>query len=293
MKRLLAFVLCAVILMCLVACSDNSGQKAPSSGVSGEENIPGMTNFPDGGSKGLEYAVHEDGASCTVTGIGECTDVYISVGDAIDGYMVTAVADSAFYCNTELKGILLGKNVISVGDYAFFGCTGLEVVTLGENVASLGRYAFAGCVGLKTIAISENVAWIGAWAFYGCTGLTSVTAADLESWCAIVFDGVYANPVMEAEQLYVGEELLTKLTLPEDMTAIGDWAFAGCTSLTEVALHENLTQIGQRAFMDCANLSWIAYPGTAELWKGISLGAYWDFSIEEYVIACEDEEIKG
>lgn len=293
MKRFLALFLTIVALLSLVACSASSEDTQPSTTAPEDTMLPGEAGFPETASQGLEYEINEDALSCTITGVGECTDLYISVGESIDGYPITAIANSAFYGNAELKGILLGENVVSVGDYAFFSCTGLETVILGENVSSLGQYAFAGCVRLSAIDIPEHLERIGAWAFYNCRKLASVTVDDLEHWCNIIFEGIYANPVMEAEQLYVDGELLTHLVLPESVTAVGEWSFAGCQSLTDVVLHENVTQIGQRAFMKCDGIKRFVYPGTREQWKELVLGTHWDFSIDRFVIECLDGEIKG
>ena len=187
----------------------------------------------------------------------------------------------------------MGKYVSTIGDYAFFGCSNMEVLVFNDVLTHVGQYAFAGCGKVDAITIPETLSYVGAWAFYGCTGLTSVSITDLECWCAITFDGVYANPVQEGENLYLEDALLTKLVLPESITRVGDWTFVGCKSLTEVVLHEAVTEIGQRAFLSCQALAKIHYPGTMEMWKALPLGIYWDSFVEEYVIICQDGEIKG
>lgn len=291
MKRILALLLCVAALLGLSACSDDSETTQPSTSAPEESIVPGVTAFPATASTGLEFVVNEDGESCTVTGIGKCEDLYISIGDELDGYAVTAIGASAFYGNKDIKGIRLGDNVVAVGAYAFFECAFLEQVLLGNAVANLEAYAFAGCGKLKTITIPESVKQIEAWAFYDCHGLEAVHIADLASWCAIAFGGAYANPLQYAENLYLQEMLLTTLILPEETVTIGQWAFAGCTSLTEVQIHGSLESIAPRAFLRCTNLTAIHYDGTKEQWAALEKGSYWDFKIDDMVITCIDGEV--
>ena len=46
------------------------------------------------------------------------------------------------------------------------------------------------------------------------------------------------------------------------ITAIGDWAFFGCTSLSELALPAGVTRVGQRAFHECKSLRALFLPET-------------------------------
>ena len=292
MKRVLLMVICLATIFCLMACSAGGEKEDPTVSVADAE-VPGVTTFPLTSSQGLEYEINSDIFTCTVTGIGDCPDAYVAIGEQIDGYRVTAIADSAFYCNTQVKGLSIGKYVTSIGEYAFFGCSNMETLELNGTLSEIGQYAFGSCGKLRELTIPETLRQVGAWAFYDCTSLNAVRITDLASWCAISFGGAYANPVQEAENLYLGEELLTSLVLPEGMTSIGDWAFTGCRSLEEVVFSNDLTQIGQRAFLDCRILTKFSYPGTVEEWKALQLGTNWDFRVEEYVIVCKDGEIKG
>ena len=45
---------------------------------------------------GLEYVVNSDGVTCTIVGIGKCTDTVITVPESIRDYWVTAIGKEAF-----------------------------------------------------------------------------------------------------------------------------------------------------------------------------------------------------
>lgn len=57
---------------------------------------------------------------------------------------------------------------------------------------------------------------------------------------------------------------ITKITIPEGVTYIGDYAFAGCSKLQSVVLPSTLTSIGKASFYGCNSLESITLPTTFE-----------------------------
>ena len=293
MKRWLYFVLCIGMLFAFTTCGDSPESTAPTTVPEAEVRIPGVTEFSAQPSQGLEYEVNEDGVSCTVTGIGKCQDLYIHIGDTIDGYAVTAIGEGAFYRNDEILGVKMGKNMTQVGDYAFFECLKLQVVAFGDALSHLGQYSFAGCTKIQTLTLPETLVQVDGWAFYDCFALESVHVSSLQHWLNISFGGPYANPLQWAGNLYVAGELLTELTIPQEMVSIESWTFAGCTSLTKLVLHESILEIHSRAFSQCENLKEIRYAGTKEQWGAVDKRSYWDFDIDDvYQVYCADGVVK-
>ena len=56
------------------------------------------------------------------------------------------------------------------------------------------------------------------------------------------------------KQMYIGEDTITKVVIPEGVTAIESYAFAKLTKLEEVVLPSTLNKIGVGAFLGCENL---------------------------------------
>lgn len=57
---------------------------------------------------------------------------------------------------------------------------------------------------------------------------------------------------------------LKKVTLPEGLTDIGDYAFYGCRNLKEIEIPETVARIGRRAFAMCGSLSKLTVPAAID-----------------------------
>ena len=137
------------------------------------------------------------------------------------------------------------------------------------SVTTISGGAFYGCTGLTSVTIPNSVTTIGDSAFSGCSRLESVNISDLSDWCKIDFTSSSSNPLCEAHNLYLNGELVTDLTIPDNITEIKDYAFYGCTGLTSVTIPNSVTSIGNYAFEDCSGLTSVTIPNSV-----ISIGNY-------------------
>ncbi|MCR4615147.1 MAG: leucine-rich repeat domain-containing protein [Clostridiales bacterium] len=172
---------------------------------------------------------------------------------------VTSIGWKAFMECRGLTSVTIGNGVTSIGGSAFYNCTGLTSVIIPDSVKSIGAWAFCDCTGLTSVTIGNNVTSIGECAFYNCTGLTSVYYnGSLEQWCKFEFDRSDSNPVTYAHKLYINNQLLTKMVIPDNVTNIGNYAFYNCTGLTSVTIPDSVTNIGNSAFYGCTGLTNVA-----------------------------------
>lgn len=178
---------------------------------------------------------------------------------------VNNIGYNAFQNCRGMKSVNIPAGVKNIKDCVFQGCSGLTNVTLNEGLETIGKLAFYGCASLPTITIPSTVTSMGEAAFFGCDSLTDVHIKDIAKWCAISIDGDSANPLfMKSEEgvknLYVNDELVTDLVIPDGVTSISANAFARCTSITSVTLPEGFKNVGERAFYICQGITNVSFP---------------------------------
>ena len=210
---------------------ENSSNDENSSDEDGS-NDEGIKNF----SQGLEYTLL-DGDTYEVTGIGDCMDTEIIIPSSYNG-----------------------KAVTSIGDYAFDYCDSLTSIEIPDSVTSIGKEAFFYCSSLTSIEIPDSVTSIADYAFDYCDSLTSVYITDIEAWCNISGLANLMTVASSNKNLYLNNELVTELEIPNTVTEIKAYAFYNCDSLTSVVIGDSVTSIGYDAFAWCDNLTSIEIP---------------------------------
>lgn len=182
------------------------------------------------------------------------------------GNSVNSIGSSAFANCYNLERIVIPNSVSSIGSNAFAECKSMTEITLGNSVTNIGGTAFNNCEGIEEINIPNSVTQIGLAAFEGCKNLSKVNISSLESWCGIVFEiatgnnGVTnltgsTNPLFYAHHLYLNDQEVTDLVIPESVNAINNYAFIGGSELTNVTIGDNVITIGDYAFYGCTGLT--------------------------------------
>lgn len=165
----------------------------------------------------------------------------------------------------------------------------IQTLTVEDGVSSIGQKAFADCTQLTSAVLTDDIEKIGFRAFAGCVNLSEINIPLSWTECPTSnSDGTTYN-VDCCGQIFTGCESLTKLVIPEGMTAIPSYGFNkcdyletvelpdtidtiknhtfyGCTNLNTVTIPENVTYIGKSAFYNCESIQSIEIPdGVTEL----------------------------
>ena len=113
---------------------------------------------------------------------------------------------------------------------------------------------------MTKVTIGNGVTSIGVHAFDVCYSLRSVYITDIAAWCNISFGNGYSNPLRYAGNLYLNNELVTDLIIPDGATKIGSYAFYDCEFLTSVTIPDSVTSIGDSTFFGCTSLTSVTIP---------------------------------
>ena len=165
------------------------------------------------------------------------------------------IGRSAFY-KTQIKSVILSKNLKSIGDYAFYGCAGALFGDAGytaipSKVEYIGRSAFYNCRSITSLSIPSSVKDIGPYAFYKCVNLgTKGTEENPIQSEVIIAEGVLSI----GERAFQGCEALVEIAIPNSVTYLGSHAFYKCTMLEKVTLGKGIKEIMPYTFYKCSAL---------------------------------------
>ena len=203
-----------------------------------------------------------DGASYEPGGPSSDPNSYARVGSiksVVIGDGVSNIVNQAFWGCADIESVHIGDGVRAIGVAAFAGCIKLESVIIPDSVTSVGGQAFMSCTGLVSITMPRKVTSVGDSAFNNCISLSEVHISDLVGWCESRYTWA-ANPLIQGHNLYLNDELVTELVIPEGVTSIPNSAFMGCSSFSSVTLPDSVTSIGSDAFCKCTGMVSITLP---------------------------------
>ncbi len=167
---------------------------------------------------------------------------------------VTTIGEWAFEHCYSLKSITIPNSVTTIGDSAFYHCESLNSVTIPDSVTTIGEHAFAHCDNLTSVTIPNSVKTIGEAAFSDCRNLKEFRGGStfINGRCLII----------NCKLVAFAPAGITKFTIPNSVTTIGELAFWGCSSLTSVTIPNSVTTIGELSFSFCDNLTSVTIPNS-------------------------------
>lgn len=166
--------------------------------------------------------------------------------------------------------VVVPKDIRLVCGWAFANGLGIERIVFSSERTKVGEYAFRNCVNLKEIVLPDE----------GCVRLRGIGDRERElpplakqavadSLNCFKTDGenrltectgnISVLPIAEGiteigEGAFQDGNLLTEVTFPPTVTAIGKRAFAGCKWLRKVLGARGVEAVGEMAFFGCGAL---------------------------------------
>lgn len=204
----------------------------------------------------------------------------IEIPDFIAGRFVGVIGGGAFSDCSGLTSINFPDSLNIIYGNAFSNCSGLTSINLPDSLHTLGSNAFADCTGLVSITLGESYKVNGNYAFTGCSSLTNFFVNEshqsYSSVNGVLFDKTetilklippgktpYVIPdsvTSIGDYAFAGSKTLTQITIPDTVTSIGNLAFADCTALTQITIPDTVTSIGYSAFSGCTSLTQVTIP---------------------------------
>ena len=180
----------------------------------------------------FEYTL-EDDFTCTITGYnGSAANV--TIPSTIYGYKVSALSDTAFLSNKNIRSVIIPNGVLRIGALCFDSCTNLQEITIPDSVMYIVRSGDARsggflqfCDSLKEITLGSGLE--NFFVTYDLNGSDSFECIDISKnnkyYCSI--DGVAFSkdkkkllkyPPAKKDEIYTIPDSVSKLSMPMGFT---------------------------------------------------------------------------
>ncbi len=180
----------------------------------------------------FEYTL-EDDFTCTITGY-KGSAANVTIPSTIYGYKVSALSDTAFLSNKNIRSVIIPNGVLRIGALCFDSCTNLQEITIPDSVMHIVRSGDAGsggflqfCDSLKEITLGSGLE--NFFDTYDLNGSHSFECIDISKnnkyYCSI--DGVAFSkdkkkllkyPPAKKDEIYTIPDTVSKLSMPMGFT---------------------------------------------------------------------------
>lgn len=178
----------------------------------------------------------------------------------------------------QLQEVILLEGITSIPSNMFAHCSSLCEVKLPNSLTHIRGEAFGNCTSLKELKLPDSIIDLQAWSFDGCSELykvnfplswTSVTNYR-DSYTSERIGGVFRN-CTKLEEIHVPDGVtvipkhafsdsnIIKITLPNSLKKIDEYAFINCTRLREISIPGSVEEIGDYALSRCSSLTSVTF----------------------------------
>lgn len=227
----------------------------------------------------MSWSYDAESKTVSVKGYGMINDATALTGylkdakkiDVLKG--VTKTDKNVFSSLGSVEEVVLPDGFLAIGDNSFHLSRNLKKVTLPDTLESIGKEAFMGCIALENVVIPKNVSSIGVNAFANCTGVTSFAVSE-ENQNFIAVDGVIFTRDKKELVMYPSGKEDAVYQIPEGTTTVRERAFAYHPHLQKVSVPDSVQTIGDYAFYFCERLNTVSFSEESSVSALRSIGSY-------------------
>ena len=257
-------------------------------------------------ANGNETTVEENIVSYTVSGIGDCTNTWISIPRFYKDKEVTQIKSRALYRNNTIKKLVITSTVKKVGSNCFEGCnklemlglyakviegsdcfrdSGLKKVIIGKEIENIGNRPFYSCSNLEDVLIKNDQIDISSFVFWGCKKLKALKVEEDNQKYKVVDGVLYSKDEKTIYAYPPGKE--GNFVIPSTVEELRREAFYYNYQLTELEIPSTVKKVGSNCFEGCNKLEMLGL--YAKVIEGYD--CFRDSGLKKVIIGKEIENI--
>ena len=153
-----------------------------------------------------------------------------------------------FHVSDSVTDLVVADGTVGIADLVAFSNTELKTVTFADSVRYIGLQSFDSCENLNQVTFGKELERIAWNAFSHCEKVKKVTLSPELKWYDVDLENDYATPVLPGTEVYVGNELLTELVIPEGTRVIRKHTYSCMRSIEKVTIPKSLKTLEASAF---------------------------------------------
>jgi hypothetical protein len=197
-------------------------------------------------------------------------------------YLVDQLGEFVFVQKDSVKSVEISEGITRINNFAFSG-SNIESISLPKSVTEISSLAFTNCPNLKNITVAKGNEFFSVFEnslikHYRGRNILVHAPSNVQGLYVVHFDTTdIADGAFQGSQfseIFIGKTVRTigtsafldcrnlqKISIPDSVISIGDFAFNGCSSLATITkFSKNVVHIPSFAFMNCTALDHVKIP---------------------------------